>query len=87
MVVRHVHNCFLTHDDEVLHNAHKLASIPGVLIQGRRDISGPAITPWLLRNAWPGSQLTIVETEGHGGPTEMELTAGAIEGFATKAAL
>lgn len=76
-------DCFLVGDDEVLPQAGRLAGIPGVLIHGRRDFSGPAITPWLLHQAWPGSRLTIVEEEGHGGPREMELTAAAIDGFAS----
>ena len=44
-------------------------------------MSGPAITPWRLHRAWPGSRLEIVESEGHGGPIEMELTREAIDGF------
>jgi proline iminopeptidase len=75
-------NCFLE-DDEIIGRAGELASTPGVLIHGRHDISGPAITPWLLHNAWPGSRLTIVESEGHGGPEEMQLAREAIDAFAT----
>ena len=75
-------DCFLTGGDEILPRAGELAGIPGVLIHGRYDVSGPAITPWLLHRAWPGSRLQIVEAEGHGGELEMELTAQAIDGFA-----
>jgi proline iminopeptidase len=46
----------------------RLAGIPGVLIHGRRDVSGPALTAWELHRAWPGSELVVVEEEGHGGP-------------------
>lgn len=46
----------------------RLAGIPGVLIHGRRDVSGPALTAWELHRAWPGSELIVVEEEGHGGP-------------------
>ncbi|MGP5006206.1 MULTISPECIES: alpha/beta fold hydrolase [Brachybacterium] len=45
----------------------RLAGIPGVLIHGRRDVSGPAITAWELHRAWPGSELVMIEDEGHGG--------------------
>lgn len=76
------HDCFLG-PDEILSRASELASIPGVLIHGRRDISGPVITPWLLHQAWPGSRLEIVEEEGHGGPAQMALARDAIEAFAT----
>ncbi|ATG52443.1 alpha/beta hydrolase [Brachybacterium vulturis] len=46
----------------------RLAGIPGVLIHGRRDVSGPALTAWELHRAWPDSELVLVEEEGHGGP-------------------
>ncbi|WP_317951509.1 hypothetical protein [Curtobacterium sp. 'Ferrero'] len=46
------------------------------------DISGPAVTPWMLHRAWPGSRLTIVESEGHGGPEEVRLAREAIDAFA-----
>ncbi|WP_203579384.1 prolyl aminopeptidase [Microbacterium hibisci] len=75
-------DCFLRGEDAVLERAAELAGIPGVLIHGRYDVSGPAITPWRLHQIWPGSRLEIVETEGHGGEVEMELTAQAIDGFA-----
>lgn len=74
------HDCFL--DVPILERAGELAGIPGELIHGRRDISGPAVTPWRLHRAWPGSRLRIVEDEGHGGPEQMELTTQAIDAFA-----
>lgn len=75
-------DCFLTGHDRILDRISALTGIRGVLIHGRHDISGPAITPWALHQAWPGSELIIVEDEGHGGEQEMELTTRAIEGFA-----
>lgn len=74
-------DCFLRGTDAALERAEELAGIPGVLIHGRHDVSGPAITPWRLHRAWPGSRLEIVESEGHGGEIEMELTREAIDGF------
>ncbi|QAY61845.1 alpha/beta fold hydrolase [Microbacterium protaetiae] len=74
------HDCFLA--EPLIDRAGELAQIPGVLIHGRRDISGPAITPWRLHRAWPGSRLEIIEDEGHGGNREMELTTRAIDAFA-----
>lgn len=73
-------NCFL--ERPVIEQVAEIAHIPAVLIHGRRDISGPAITPWMLHRAWPGSELHIVEHEGHGGLQEMELTREAIDRFA-----
>lgn len=75
-------DCFLRGPHRILDRVHELAGIPGVLIHGRYDVSGPAITPWLLHRAWPDSRLTVVETEGHGGEREVELTAEAIDAFA-----
>jgi len=76
------HDCFLPDSQSVLARAHELAGIPGVLIHGRRKISGPVVTPWRLHQAWPGSELHVVESEGHGGDVEMELTSRAIDAFA-----
>ncbi|MFS0734267.1 prolyl aminopeptidase [Microbacterium sp. 1P10UB] len=73
------HDCFLTGSDRIRDRIAELAGIPAVLIHGRYDISGPAITPWLLHRAWPGSELIIVEDEGHGGEKEMERTSRAID--------
>ena len=75
-------DCFLPGPDRVLDRAHHLVGLPGVLIHGRHDISSPVITAWGLHRAWPGSRFHVVETEGHGGPAEMELTAEAIDAFA-----
>ncbi|PRZ41505.1 proline iminopeptidase [Antricoccus suffuscus] len=55
----------------------KLAGIPGVLIHGRRDISGPVQTAWDLHNAWRGSELIVIEDEGHGGERIAEAWAVA----------
>lgn len=74
-------DCFLDRD-EILTRAGELAGTPAVLIHGRRDISGPIITPWLLHRAWPGSRLVIIEEEGHGGPIEMQTAQEAIDAFA-----
>ena len=72
-------DCFLRGDQRIRRRVGELSGIPGVLIHGRFDVSGPAITPWMLHQAWPGSRLHIVESEGHGGDAEMELTTQAID--------
>jgi proline iminopeptidase len=58
-------------DGVLIRDAGRLAGIPGFLIHGRGDISGPAITPWELARAWPGSELTVIEDSGHTGSTAM----------------
>ncbi|NIX75518.1 prolyl aminopeptidase [Microvirga terricola] len=52
-------------DGILVRNAGRLASIPGVLIHGRVDIGGPLITPWRLKEHWPGSELIVVGEAGH----------------------
>jgi proline iminopeptidase len=69
-------DCFV---DGIIDRAGELAGIPGVLIHGRRDISGPAVTAWRLHRNWPGSRVVVVEDEGHGGPQMSELATGAID--------
>lgn len=76
------HDGFLAGPDRILDRAGELAGIPGVLIHGRHDVSGPAVTAWRLHRAWPGSRLHIVESEGHGGPEMMTLVAQAADDFA-----
>jgi proline iminopeptidase len=60
------HDGFLD-DGALIRDAGKLAGIPGVLIHGRSDVSGPAITAWELARAWPGSELIVIEDSGHTG--------------------
>ncbi|OZD60946.1 alpha/beta fold hydrolase [Rhodococcus sp. 06-1460-1B] len=54
-------------DPPLLDRADGLRDVPGVLIHGRKDVSGPAVTPWHLHRRWPGSTLVIDEGDGHGG--------------------
>ncbi len=58
-------------EDELLANAHRLADIPGVLLHGRLDLSGPPDVAWALARAWPGSELTFIPG-GHSGDEEMD---------------
>jgi proline iminopeptidase len=73
---------FLTGGNEIHGRLDKIGAIPAVLIHGRRDISGPVITPWRLHQQWPASQLIIVESEGHGGPESMEQLRRAVDTWA-----
>ena len=72
-------------DGELLRGADRLAGIPGVLIHGRGDISGPAITPWELARAWPDAELFVIDGSGHtGSPAFNEAArAGADRLYAT----
>ena len=57
--------------DEIVRNAVRLAAIPGWLIHGRLDVSGPLDAPWRIHQAWPGSHLIVMEGDGHGGEAMM----------------
>lgn len=69
------HNSWLA-QDEIVRNAARLAGIPGWLIHGRLDVSSPLDAPWRIHQAWPDSELIIVDDEGHGGET-MRCTGAA----------
>lgn len=49
----------------LLRNADRMEAIPGVLVQGRLDLEAPPTTAWELANAWPGSELVIIENAAH----------------------
>ena len=64
-------------------HAGRLAGIPGVLIHGRLDLSGPLDTAWELAKAWPDAELVAVRDSGHTGSTTMrEQMVSALDRFA-----
>jgi proline iminopeptidase len=73
------HDGFLTGERTILSRIHELTGVPGHLIHGRRDVSGPAVTAWQLHQGWDGSELTIIEDEGHGGPQSMAALVHAVK--------
>ena len=60
-----VNGGFFERDDQLLHNAHKLKEIPGVIVQGRYDVVCPIRSAWDLHRAWPEADLRIVPDAGH----------------------
>jgi len=54
-------------DGVLLREAPRLAGVPAVLIHGSLDISGPPDIAWQLVQAWPGSELVLLDGAGHGG--------------------
>ena len=52
-------------DDCLVREAVRLASVPGVLIHGRLDMGTPLVTPWRLKQHWPGSELVVLGKAGH----------------------
>lgn len=77
-------DCFLPGDEAILANTDRLVGIPGSLLHGRRDVSGPAINAWELHRRWPGSELYIEETEGHGGQALSERSAAITSRWLTQ---
>jgi len=72
---------FLRGGEAIFDRMSAIKDIPAVLIHGRRDYSGPVITPWKLHTSWPSSQLVVVENEGHGGPDCREQMRMATDAF------
>jgi proline iminopeptidase len=53
-------------DGALLRDAGRLAGIPGVLVHGWLDLSGPVDIAWHLAQAWPDAELVVVDEAGHG---------------------
>jgi proline iminopeptidase len=63
------HAAFLE-EDQLIRDASRLNGIPGALIHGRFDVSGPLSTAWQLHKRWTTTRLHILEDAGHGGGNE-----------------
>lgn len=51
--------------DQILRDAARLKSIPGVIVHGRYDTVCPVANAWELHKAWPESELRIISAAGH----------------------
>lgn len=78
--------CFLE-DGQLLRNAPRLAGIPGVMVHGRFDVSGPLDVAWRLHQAWPGSELVVLGDAGHGGGSMSAAVVAATDRFADRGQL
>lgn len=73
--------CFFK-EGQLLQNAHKLADIPIIMVNGRYDMICPPITAYKLHKKLPKSRLIIVEKAGHAEsdpPVRRELVKAAKE--------
>ncbi len=59
-----VHDGFMD-EGQLLRDAHRLADIPGVIVQGRYDVCTPARSAWDLHKAWPRADFHLVPDAGH----------------------
>ncbi len=78
------HAAFLE-DNQLLRDAPTLDGIPGVLIHGRYDVSGPLETAWRLSQRWTTSRLHVIDDAGHGGSDTF--TAAIVDALAQFAAM
>jgi proline iminopeptidase len=76
------HAAFLD-EDQLIRDAERLNGIPGMLIHGRYDVSGPLVTAWQLSRRWTTSRLEILDDAGHGdGSKFVPLAIDALNDFA-----
>jgi hypothetical protein len=81
LVIHYFANSAFLEGHEILQNIERIVDLPGVLIHGRLDISGPLQTAWQLHQRWSNSRLLVIETEGHGGAVMWNEFTKAIAGF------
>ncbi|KTR06226.1 proline iminopeptidase [Aureimonas ureilytica] len=65
-----IENHFFVHagwmeDGQLLRDAGRLRSIPGVIVQGRYDMATPPVSAYDLHEAWPKAEFHMVEDAGH----------------------
>jgi proline iminopeptidase len=58
------HDCFLA-PGRLLADLPRIAHLPAILVQGRRDLVCPPCTAYTLARGWPAARLCMVEEAGH----------------------
>jgi proline iminopeptidase len=79
-----VNGGFFEVEDQLLRDAHRIASIPGVIVHGRYDVVCPIANAWDLKRAWPIADLVISPTSGHSAfePETIDALVRATDRFA-----
>lgn len=54
-------------EEQLVRDAARLNGIPGILIHGRYDVSGPLHDAWQIAKLWTTSRLQVLDDGGHGG--------------------
>lgn len=84
LVTHYWRNAAFLEEDQLLRDAATLNGIPGVLIHGKYDVSGPLETAWRLSQSWTTSRLQVIDDAGHGGgDTLLSAIVGALDEFAS----
>lgn len=66
LVTHYWSNAAWLEDGELVRNACKLRGIPGLMVDGRMDVSGPPDIAWAIHQAWPDAERILVNAAGHG---------------------
>jgi proline iminopeptidase len=84
LVTHYWANAAFLPEDALLDGAARLAGIPGVLVHGRLDVSGPPEFAWKLSRRWPDAELILVDDAAHGAgyPGTRETLLAALDRFA-----
>ena len=71
-------------EDQLLREAGRIRSIPGVIVQGRYDVVCPMETAWALHQAWPEADFIISPDSGHSAyePSNSRALVAATDRFA-----
>ncbi len=56
---------FLEEDGQILRDLHRIAHIPGTIVQGRYDMICPPKSAHLLAQGWPAGRLQMIKSAGH----------------------
>ena len=77
---------FLGDDGVVLREAPLLKDVPGTLVQGSLDLGNLLGGVWRLHQAWPGSELVVIDDVGHnaGAPGVAQAMVAATDKYALR---
>lgn len=80
-----MNNSFLE-PNQIVRNASRLKSIPGVIVHGRYDVVCPIDQAWALHQAWPEADLKIIPDAGHSAtePGTVDALVRATQKMATR---
>jgi proline iminopeptidase len=67
LVTHYWRNSAFLEDGQLLREAAVLNGIPGMLICGKYDVSGPLEAAWRISQVWTTSRLEVIGDSGHGG--------------------